>query len=386
LKQGRVPAQSANPTPPPRAHDGKTDRYAMLRALVLLAVAQALQPRAPVSTGAGRVRNALARRGGALQATPAGGSGSGPTVLVTDGLAPCGLARLVERGARVVDLQGLELGDALETVDGVIVRSATTLTAALIKDAPKLRCIGRAGVGLDNIDLEAAEARSIPVVTSAGASTRAVSELCMAHLLQCARCIVEADAAVKGGAFTAFKGTAAAEAHELGGKTLGILGFGRIAKEIAWLAVAFGMDVAAYSPSLDADEAYESGVLFAESPEALFARSSHIVMSCPLNAGTKDLVGRALIDLMPADPCGRHIVNVARGGIAVEGDVAVALDDGALQSYATDVFAEEPCTASPLFGCEGFSATPHVGAATREAQDAVALLVADRLMDALGPD
>lgn len=79
-------------------------------------------------------------------------------------------------------------------------------------------------------------------------------------------------------------------------------------------------------------------------------------------------------------------MNVARGGIAVEGDVAVALDDGALQSYATDVFAEEPCTASPLFGCEGFSATPHVGAATREAQDAVALLVADRLMDALGPE
>ena len=113
-------------------------------------------------------------------------------------------------------------------------------------------------------------------------------------------------------------------------------------QEIAWLGVAFGMDVAAHSPSLDADEAYESGVLFADSPRALFARSTHVVLSCPLNDGTRDLVGRDLIELMPSEECGRHLVNVARGGVAVEADIAACLSDGSLTSYATDVFAEEP--------------------------------------------
>ena len=153
-----------------------------------------------------------------------------PTVLVTDGLAPCGIERLAERGAKIEDLSQRSLQDALRTADGVIVRSATTLTAELIAEAPSLRCIGRAGVGLDNINLEAAAKRSIPVVTSAGASTRAVSELCMAHLLQCARGLIQGDRATQSGAFKAFKGRAASSAHELGGKRLGILGFGRIAR------------------------------------------------------------------------------------------------------------------------------------------------------------
>ena len=153
-----------------------------------------------------------------------------PTVLVTDGLAPCGLERLAERGAKIEELDERSLQEALSTADGVIVRSATTLTAELIAQAPSLRCIGRAGVGLDNINLEAAAKRSIPVVTSAGASTRAVSELCMAHLLQCARGLIQGDRATQSGAFKAFKGRAASSAHELGGKRLGILGFGRIAR------------------------------------------------------------------------------------------------------------------------------------------------------------
>ena len=146
------------------------------------------------------------------------------------------------------------------------------------------------------------------------------------------------------------------------------------------------MDVAAHSPSLDADEAYESGVLFADSPQALFARSTHVVLSCPLNDGTRDLVGRDLVESMPSEDCGRHLVNVARGGVAVESDIAACLNEGLLTSYATDVFAEEPCVASPLFGLEGFSATPHIGAATREAQDAVSLMVVDRVMDELAGD
>ena len=152
-----------------------------------------------------------------------------PTVLVTDGLAPCGLQRLEERGAKVVEPDG-SLQEALKGADAVIVRSATTLTKELIAEAPSLRCIGRAGVGLDNIDIDAASSRKIPVVTSAGASTRAVSELCMAHLLQCARGLIQGDRATQRGAFKAFKGSAASTAHELGGKRLGLLGFGRIAR------------------------------------------------------------------------------------------------------------------------------------------------------------
>ena len=311
-----------------------------------------------------------------------------PRVLDVDGLARPGIERLKERGALVTEgLGGATLEDAVQSHEAVIVRSATTLTEALIDAGAtaSLRCIGRAGVGVDNIDTAAAAARGLPVVTSAGASTRAVVELTVAHLLQGARRLADADAAVQRGDFAAFKAGAAKSASELGGKRLGILGFGRIARETARVAAALGMRVAVCSPTADAESAAAVGARVVSSPGELFAECTHVALQCALTDGTRGLVDLDLIRSMPAESCGRHIINVARGGIAVEADVARALATGDLDVYAADVFDDEPgCRdSSPLFGKPGFFATPHIGAATSEAQVAVSLLVADRVMDAL---
>ena len=176
----------------------------------------------------------------------------------------------------------------------------------------------------------------------------------MAHLLQCARGLIQGDRATQGlqgvpSTAQAFKGQAATRRRisfnltcsrrwrprEASRRWIFRIRENRLQRqcrdgvratqEIAWLCVAFGMDVAAFSPSLDADEAYESGVLFADSPQSLFARSTHVVLSCPLNEGTRNLVDRNLIELMPSEECGRHLVNVARGGVAVEADIAACL-------------------------------------------------------------
>ena len=146
------------------------------------------------------------------------------------------------------------------------------------------------------------------------------------------------------------------------------------------------MDVTVCSPSATAEKAAAAGCALCATPRELFERSSHVVLQCALTPETAGLVGADLIDAMPREPCGRHLVNVARGGIAVEADVAAALASGALDSYATDVFDDEPnCReTSPLFASPNLFSTPHVGAATREAQDNVAVLIADRVMDVVG--
>ena len=168
-----------------------------------------------------------------------------------------------------------------------------------------------------------------------------------------------------------FKANAASESSELGGKRLGILGFGRVAKETANIARALGMDVAVYSPSASQEEACALGLTLVHSPSELWERSTHVVLQCALADGTRNLVNRQLINKMPREPCGRHLINVARGGIAVEADVAAALDAGDLTVYAADVFDDEPgCRdTSPLFSGApkpGLFVTPHVGAATSE--------------------
>lgn len=254
----------------------------------------------------------------------------------------------------------------------VIVRSATRLDAAAIAQgaAGRLRVIGRAGVGVDNIDLEAAQRHGCWVLNSAGASSRAVVELTLAHLLGTARGVAQADRQLRAGIWA--KGQLGG--HELCGKRLGLVGFGKIARGVAVAARALGMEVHATSPSATETEAEAFGVTLQPGLDELFSTCTHVSLHCSLNAHTAKAVCARRISLMPSvapdgTVCGAHLINLARGGIVDEIAAAAALRDGTLSTYAADVFETEPLAHdSPLLSCEGFVGTPHVGGETSEAQ------------------
>jgi len=254
--------------------------------------------------------------------------------------------------------------------------------------------IGRAGVGVDNIELRAAEEGGVWVLNTPGASTASVVELTVAHLLAAARGLQAAEVGMKSGRWLKGQirmGTKGGPklGHELAGKKLGLLGFGRAARGVARVASTLGMAVHATSPALAAEEAAELGVQVEPTAEQLFSACSHVVVLCALNQQTTGLVDRRMIDRMPqvgADgtPCGSHLVNMARGGIVNEDDVAAALDDGQLSSYSTDVFAvEPPPPTTPLLRCEGFNGTPHIGGATFEAQARVGTQLVNAVLTVL---
>ena len=320
------------------------------------------------------------------------------SVLVTDGLAPAAISLLGSSGVRVVEQHYAkeDLGRALRDHDAVIIRSATTLDANIIATAAagSLRVIGRAGVGVDNVDLDAARSAGCWVLNTPGASTASVVELTLAHMLAAARGLQDADQGLKSGRW--LKGQIKLGAsggprfgHELSGKRLGILGFGRIAQAQALSCKALGMSVHATSRNADAAAAAAIGVTLEASDIDLFSRCTHVVVLCALNEETRGLVDLRRMELMPecgADgtPCGSHLFNMARGGIVKEEDVAVALRDGVLSTYATDVFEQEPPPAeSPLLRCGNFYGTPHVGAATLEAQARVGESIVTSVLGAL---
>ena len=324
-----------------------------------------------------------------------------PRVLVTDGLAPAALSAL-SAGASVTDrhYSAAELAEGvLADYDAVIIRSATVLSAGAIRAgaAGRLRVIGRAGVGVDNIELGAAAEGGCWVLNTPSASTASVVELTIAHLLAAARGLQTADYGMKSGKWlkgAIRMGTKGGPklGHELAGKRLGLLGFGRAARGVARVATALGMEVHANSPSPDAALAAELGVTIEPSVESLFSECSHVVVLCALTDETRELIDRRMLERMPqlgADgtPCGSHLVNMARGGIVVEEDAATALGEGVLSTYSTDVFAvEPPSPENPLLRCDGFFGTPHVGGATLEAQARVGLQIADAVLVALGGD
>ena len=320
-------------------------------------------------------------------------------VLVADGLAPAAIARLNDGGVEVCEqhLSAEELDEGgLAEYDAVIVRSATTVTARSIETgaAGRLKIIGRAGVGVDNIDCDAARSSGLTVLNTPGASTTSVVELTLAHMLAAARGLHAADVGLKSGAWLKGRiklGTAGGPraGHELAGKRLGLLGFGRIAKGVARAASALGMEVRAYSRSADPEEAAELGVTLVASDADLFASCTHVAVLCALSDETRGLVDLKRMELMPqkgADgtPCGAHLFNLARGGIVVEADAATALQDGALSTYAADVFEQEPPpSTNPLLPLDDFHGTPHVGAATLEAQARVGMIIANSVLGAL---
>lgn len=301
-----------------------------------------------------------------------------PKVLVSDAIAEAGIARL--REVAEVDVRTGISHDELKSIIGgyeaLAVRSETKVTADVIAAASQLKVIGRAGVGVDNIDIKAATERGIVVVNSPEGNTLAAAELTVAMLLALARKIPQADASLRAGKWDRkkFVGT------ELYGKTLGVVGLGKIGGEVCRRARAFEMDVLAYDPFATEEKAGHYGATLVALDE-LFAKSDFITVHVPLNDQTRGMIGTAQIEKMKN---GVRIVNCARGGIIDEQALADAIKSEKVAGAAFDVYTKEPIDpANPLLGLPQMVMTPHLGASTREAQVNVALDIAEQIADVL---
>ena len=300
-------------------------------------------------------------------------------VLIADKMDPKAAAVFRERGIEADERPGLS-PDALAAIigdyDGLAVRSSTRVTAPIMDAAlPRLKVVGRAGIGVDTIDVPAASARGIVVMNTPFGNSITTAEHAIAMLFALAREIPEANQSTQSGKWekNRFMGV------ELAGKTLGLIGCGNIGSIVADRAHGLKMKVVAYDPFLSAERAVELGVEKAELDE-LLSRADFITLHTPLTEQTRGILGReALAKTKP----GVRIVNCARGGLIDEGALKEALDSGHVAGAALDVFAVEPATNSPLFGTRGLICTPHLGASTTEAQVNVAIQVAEQMSDFL---
>jgi D-3-phosphoglycerate dehydrogenase len=298
-------------------------------------------------------------------------------ILVSDGLDERGQS-LLRTSANLDVREKVPADDLLKIIpdyDALIVRGQTRVTAAMIEAASRLKVIGRAGVGVDNIDLEAAKKHNITVVNTPTSTTVAVAELSFGLLLALAREIPRADATMKQGQWKKkeFEGV------ELNGKILGIIGYGRIGIEVGKRAAAFGMNVIVYDPNVSEDELSHSD---AEpvSIQDLFAWSDFISLHLPLNVQTRDLIGPLAFSQMKD---GVRIVCAARGGIIDESALLNALKSGKVAGAALDVFEKEPPGLTELVSHPGVIASPHIGAQTVEAQSRASEDVANEVLSAL---
>ena len=301
-------------------------------------------------------------------------------ILVCDGLEKTGIDLLrADPGLEVDERPSIsqeEIAQIIGEYDGLIVRSKTRVTREIIEQAPKLRVVGRAGTGVDNIDVAAATRRGIVVMNAAAGNTVTTAEHTMAMLMSLARQIPQAVASTKSGKWekNRFLGV------ELRGKTLGVVGLGRIGSTVAERARAFGMNAVAYDPYFNPDVARELGIEIASLDE-LFARSDFITLHTPLTEDTRGIVGEASIAKMKR---GVRIINCARGGLIDEAALADAIRSGQVAGAALDVFAQEPTPPdNPLLALEQVITTPHLGASTQEAQLGVATMIAEEVRDYL---
>jgi D-3-phosphoglycerate dehydrogenase len=302
-------------------------------------------------------------------------------VLVTEEIAEGGLDRLREAGHDVdvrLDLSADELLGAVPGAHALIIRSATKVTADVLDAATDLTVVGRAGIGLDNVDVDHATKRGVMVVNAPQSNILSAAEQTMALLLAQARNIPQAHAALTAGRWERSRW----EGVELADKTLGIVGLGRIGKLVAQRASAFGMRLIAYDPFVAQERARQIGVELVDLDE-LMARSDFVTIHVAKTKETVGLVGKEL--LAKAKP-GLRVINVARGGIVDEDALAEAIRAGTIGGAALDVFAEEPTTASPLFELDSVVVTPHLGASTREAQDKAGDTIAEQVGLALRGD
>ena len=302
-------------------------------------------------------------------------------ILVTEEIAEGGLARLRDAGHEVDVRLGLspeELLDAVRGADALIIRSATKVTEAVLDAAQDLIVVGRAGIGVDNVDVGAATRRGVMVVNAPQSNILSAAEQAMALLLAQARNIPQAHAALKAGKWERSKW----EGVELHGKTLGVVGLGRVGALVAQRALAFGMRLVAYDPYVSQERARQMGVDLM-SLEEVMATADFITVHLPKTPDTLGIIGK---DLLSQAKRGIRLVNTARGGIVDEDALAWAVQEGIVAGAGLDVFAEEPTTASPLFELDSVVVTPHLGASTREAQDKAGDTIAEMVLLALGGD
>jgi D-3-phosphoglycerate dehydrogenase len=296
-------------------------------------------------------------------------------VLVADDLSAEGVEILRRAGLEVdvrVGLKPEELLAAVGDYDAIAVRSATKITAAVLEKATRLRVVGRAGVGVDNVDLEAATRRGVVVMNTPGGSSVTVAELALAMMLALSRHIAQATASVKGGKWEKkrFQG------HELAGKTLGVVGIGNIGSVVVDRARAMKMSVVAFDPFVSEDAASQMGVELVPLEE-VWKRADVISLHVPLTEKTRNVVNAASLAQTKK---GVLLVNCARGGLVDEKALADALASGHVGGAALDVFEKEPVSPdNPLLRLDGFICTPHLGASTEEAQAAVAVGIAEQL-------
>ncbi len=302
-------------------------------------------------------------------------------ILVTEEIAESGIERLRGAGHDVEVRLGLspaELLAAIPGANGLIIRSATQVTAEVLDAAGGLLVVGRAGIGLDNVDVDAATRRGVMVVNAPQSNIVSAAEHTMALLLAQARNVPQAHSALVAGRWERSRW----EGVELADKTLGIVGLGRIGKLVAERAAAFGMRLVAYDPFVTVERARQMRVELLPLDQ-LVAEADFLTIHLPKTKDTTGLINRDL--LLKAKPSLR-VINVARGGIVDEADLADALREGIIAGAALDVFAAEPTTSSPLFGLDQVVVTPHLGASTREAQDKAGETIADMVLLALAGD
>src|SRR5215217_8219429 len=303
-----------------------------------------------------------------------------PKVLISDALSSAAVQTFKDRGVDVDFQPNLgkdkdRLAAVINGFDGLAIRSATKVTGKILEQATRLKVIGRAGIGVDNVDIPAATAKGIIVMNTPFGNSITTAEHAITLMLALARQIPQADASTQAGKWekNKFMGV------EITGKTLGIIGAGNIGSIVVDRALGLRMRVIAYDPFLSPERAADIGVHKVELDE-LFKRADFITLHTPLTEKTKNIVDASALAKMKK---GVRIINCARGGLVDEQALRAALDSGQVAGAAFDVFSQEPASANPLFGHPNVVCTPHLGAATTEAQENVALQVAEQMSDYL---
>jgi D-3-phosphoglycerate dehydrogenase len=303
-------------------------------------------------------------------------------VLVSEPIADRGLDAMRAAGLEVdvrLDLSGEDLLAAVKGAQALVIRSATQVTPQVLEAGSDLIVVGRAGIGLDNVDVVEATRRGVMVVNAPQSNVLSAAEHTLALLLAQARNVPQANADLKRGAWNRSKW----EGIELHGKTLGIVGLGRVGVLVAQRAHAFGMRLAAYDPFVSADRARQLGVALVANVEELVARSDFLSIHATKTPETVGLINAAVLE--HAKP-GMRLVNAGRGGIVDEDALAAAIAGGRLGGAAIDTFAKEPTTDSALFALDNVVVTPHLGASTAEAQDKAGETIAEQVVLALRGD
>jgi D-3-phosphoglycerate dehydrogenase len=301
-----------------------------------------------------------------------------PSVLITDEIAESGVNLLKKAGLKVsinLNLTPEQLKRELKDYDAIIVRGKTVLTKGIIQASKKLKVIGRAGVGLDNIDVDFARKQGIEVVNAAEAPTASVAELTIGLMIALLRGIPKADISMKRGSWIKKD----LVGRTLRGKTLGVIGFGRIGKYVAHIAKAMGMEVLVTDPRPDEKEAARLGAKITPLDQ-LLEDSDVITLHVPLTPQTERMINHRAIERMKKKP---FIINTSRGRVIDEEALAMALKQGIISGAALDVYEVEPPTNSELVRMPNVVCTPHIGGQTKEAQEAIGITIAKKVIDSL---